>query len=177
MIECACNFLQECRVRFLVAFFIIIPLTEMMLLFEVADRIGGLATLILVVLTAVIGVQILKSQGLSTLLGANQRLQSGELPAQEIVEGMMLAGAGALLLTPGFITDTLGFIFLAGPFRRPIARRIIRSGMMRTLGGSGTGSGFSYWSRSGGSFRSESGDVFEGEYHEEGRSQLDQTQR
>ena len=93
----------------------------MMLLFEVADVIGGLSTVGLVVLTAVIGIQILKRQGISTLLRAQHRLQSGELPAQEILEGMMLAGAGALLLTPGFITDTLGFIFLTGPLRRPIA--------------------------------------------------------
>ena len=132
--------------RFVVILFIIIPLTEMMLLFEVADRIGGFATLSLVVLTAVIGVQILKRQGLSTLTRANHRLQSGELPAQEIVEGMMLAGAGALLLTPGFVTDTLGFIFLTGPFRRPIARRIIHSGRMRTFSpGPGAGS-FRFWS-------------------------------
>ena len=71
-------------VRFLFIFFIAVPLTEMLLLFEVSDRIGGLPTVGLVVATAVIGVQILKRQGLSTLLRASQRLQSGELPAQEI---------------------------------------------------------------------------------------------
>ena len=90
--------------------FIVIPLVEMLVLFEVAEVIGGWQTLTLVVLTAVIGVQILKQQGLSTLLRANQRLQEGQLPAQEIVEGFMLAAAGAMLLTPGFITDTLGFL-------------------------------------------------------------------
>ena len=69
--------------RFLLLIFIIIPLVEMLLLFEVADIIGGVSTLGMVVLTAVFGVQILKRQGLSTLSRANQRLQSGELPAQE----------------------------------------------------------------------------------------------
>jgi len=83
--------------RFLLLVFIVIPIVEMMLLFEVADVIGGLSTVGLVVLTAVIGIQILKRQGISTLLRAQHRLQSGELPAQEILEGMMLAGAGALL--------------------------------------------------------------------------------
>jgi len=117
-------------VRFLFLFFIAVPLIEMLLLFEVSDRIGGLPTVGLVVATAVIGVQILKRQGLSTLLRANQRLQSGELPAQEIVEGMMLAGAGALLLTPGFITDTIGFMLLTGPIRRMLARKIINSGLV-----------------------------------------------
>ena len=162
--------------RFVVILFIIIPLTEMMLLFEVADRIGGVATLSLVVLTAVIGVQILKRQGLSTLTRANHRLQSGELPAQEIVEGMMLAGAGALLLTPGFITDTLGFIFLTGPFRRPIARRIIHSGMVRTFSPGGGAGSFRFWSAGNSSYKADSAKVYEGEYTEDGLSQLDQGQ-
>ena len=156
-----------------VLIFIIVPLIEMLLLFEVADRIGGIYTLSLVVLTAVIGVQILKRQGLSTLTRAQRRLQTGELPAQEIVEGMMLAGAGALLLTPGFITDTLGFIFLTGPLRRPLARRIIRSGMVRTMGGAGR-SGFSYQSYS--SYQrpdDRSGNVYEGEYSNQDSKRLE----
>lgn len=145
--------------RFLFLIFVIVPLAEMMLLFEVADRIGGLSTLGLVVLTAVIGVQILKRQGLSTLLRANQRLQEGQLPAQEIVEGMLLAAAGALLLTPGFITDTLGFIFLTGPLRRPIARWVITRGVVQA-GGSQS---FFFWSGRAG----DDGDrVVEGEFTE-----------
>ena len=160
-------------VRFLLILFIIIPLTEMMLLFEVSDRIGGLLTLSLVVATAVIGVQILKRQGLATLTRANRRLQSGELPAQEIVEGMLLAGAGALLLTPGFITDTIGFVLLAGPLRRPIARRIIRSGVVRSMGGAQGGSNFSFWSSTTSrGFRDEHGDIIEGDYSEESDSRL-----
>ncbi len=80
--------------RFLFIFFILVPLGEMLLLFEVSDRIGSLTTLGMVVATAVIGVQILKRQGFATLTRANQKLQSGQLPAQEIVEGMLLAAAG-----------------------------------------------------------------------------------
>ena len=154
--------------RFILFFFIIVPISEMMLLFAVSDRIGGLITLSLVVATAVIGVQILKRQGLSTLLRANQRLAAGELPAQEIVEGMMLAGAGALLLTPGFITDTIGFAFLTGPIRRPLARKIIRSGVVNTLGANSSG-GFSFRSAtdSASSFSKASGNVYEGEFADE----------
>lgn len=147
--------------RILFIFFIVIPLVEMLLLFEVSDYIGGLATVGLVVLTAVIGVQILKRQGLSTLMRAGQRLQSGELPAQEIVEGMLLAAAGALLLTPGFITDTLGFIFLTGPLRRPLARWTISRGMVQAIGRRGSGS-FYFHSESG----SRHSNVMEGEYTE-----------
>ena len=143
-----------------------------MLLFEVADVIGGLSTVGLVVLTAVIGIQILKRQGISTLLRAQHRLQSGELPAQEILEGMMLAGAGALLLTPGFITDTLGFIFLTGPLRRPIAGYIIRSDMVKFMGSGAGGRGFQFWSSQGNSSDSEHGNIYEGEYSEDGLSQI-----
>lgn len=150
--------------RFLALIFIIVPLTEMMLLFAVSDRIGGWTTLGLVVATAVIGLQILKQQGLSTLLRANQRLNSGELPAQEILEGMLLAGAGALLLTPGFITDTIGFLLLTGPVRRGIAARLLRSGIVATMG-TGSSGGFYSWSAE---TRSRaSGTVVEGEFVEE----------
>jgi len=159
-------------VKFFLVIFIFIPLTEMLLLFEVADRIGGISTLGLVVLTAVIGLAILKRQGLSTIMRANQRLQSGELPAQEIIEGMLLAGAGALLLTPGFITDTLGFIFLTGPLRRPIARHIIRANVVSTLGAMDGGRGFSFRSGSTGSQTAHSGKVYEGQYSEEELAQL-----
>lgn len=172
--------------RFIFLIFIAVPLIEMLVLFEVSDVIGGLNTVAMVVLTAVIGVQILKRQGLSTLLRANQRLETGELPAQEIVEGMLLASAGALLLTPGFITDTLGFVFLTGPLRRPLARRIIRSGVVRTMGsGAGSSSSFTFFSYgSGPSSRSSrgprpggpgrgGGNTVEGEYADEGRERLE----
>ena len=150
--------------RFLFLFFIAVPLVEMLLLFEVSDQIGGLSTLGLVVATAVIGVQVLKQQGIGTLTRANARLSSGELPAQEIIEGMLLAAAGALLLTPGFITDTLGFVFLAGPLRRLIAARLLRSGLVRAGGGLGAGfSGGPVGGSSGGfSRRSQGG--FSGEH-------------
>lgn len=115
--------------RILLLFFIVVPLLEMLLLFEVAGHIGGLWTVGLVVLTAVVGIQILKRQGLRTLLRARQRLETGELPAKEIIEGMLIAAAGALLLTPGFITDTLGFAFLTPPLRGAIADWLIRRGV------------------------------------------------
>ena len=115
--------------RILLLFFIAVPLLEMLLLFEVAGHIGGLWTVGLVVLTAVVGIQILKRQGLRTLLRARQRLETGELPAKEIIEGMLIAAAGALLLTPGFITDTLGFVFLTPPLRGAIADWLIRRGV------------------------------------------------
>lgn len=160
--------------RFLFLFFVAVPLIEMFLLFEVSDQIGGLATIALVVLTAIIGVQILKRQGLSTLLRANQRIEAGQLPAQEIVEGMMLAGAGALLLTPGFITDTIGFVLLTAPFRRQIAAKVIQAGVLKAMQPGG-GAGFTVWSqtstsRDDGFSASDGRNTVEGEFSEEGRN-------
>lgn len=149
--------------RWALLFFIAVPLLEMLLLFEVSDYIGGLWTIFLVVLTAVIGVQILKIQGFATLTRANIRLRSGQLPAQELVEGLLLAFAGALLLTPGFITDTLGFLCLTPPLRRLIARQIISSGALQA-GTSGTGFYFSSGNVS--PDDSEPG-IYEGEFTEE----------
>tara|TARA_B110000495_G_C22887728_1_gene517723 strand:- start:283 stop:738 length:456 start_codon:yes stop_codon:yes gene_type:complete len=137
----------------------------MLLLFEVADNIGGLTTLGLVVLTAVIGIQILKQQGLSTFSRANQRINSGELPAQEIIEGIFLAVGGAFLLTPGFITDTLGFMFLIGPIRRFFVRALIKSGKLAILQSDGQGQ-FSFTQNQARS-SSEVGSVFEGEFKRE----------
>ncbi len=148
--------------RFIFLAFIIIPIAEMLLLFKVADMIGGLTTLGLVVVTAVIGIQILKQQGLSTLTRANQRIASGELPAQEIIEGIFLAVGGAFLLTPGFITDTLGFMFLIGPIRRILVQALIKSGKLAILQSGAQGQFFySQHQTRGGSAGSS---IYEGEF-------------
>lgn len=103
------------RVLFLL--FIVIPVIEMYTLIRVGAWIGAWPTIGLVLLTAFIGAALLRQQGLSTLLRANQRMASGEVPAQEMAEGLVLAVGGALLLTPGFFTDAFGFFCLL-PFTR-----------------------------------------------------------
>ena len=101
----------------IVFFFLAVPIIEIYLLIQVGQVIGAGWTVLLVVLTAVIGVWLLKIQGLSTLTRAQRRLQENELPAREILEGMALVVAGAFLLTPGFFTDTIGFLLLFPPTR------------------------------------------------------------
>jgi UPF0716 protein FxsA len=114
--------------------FIAVPLIEMWLLIEVGSVIGGLPTVGLVVLTAFIGINLLRMQGMQTLQRFQSRAQSGQLPGQEIVEGMMLAVAGALLLTPGFVTDTIGFVLLVPGIRKWLFRRAgHRMSMMGTI--------------------------------------------
>ena len=98
--------------------FLIVPIVEIYVLIQVGQVIGALWTVLFVVLTAVIGVQLLRLQGLSTLMRAQQRMQGGQLPAEEMAEGIGLVVAGAFLLTPGFVTDALGFLLLVPAFRR-----------------------------------------------------------
>ena len=105
--------------RYLLLLFIAIPIIEMWLLITVGQHIGAPLTIWLVVATAVIGVYWLRQQGFSTLTRLNQRLSSGQLPAREIAEGVILTIGGALLLTPGFATDILGFSCLF-PFTRSV---------------------------------------------------------
>lgn len=102
----------------IVFIFLLVPIVEIYLLIQVGQVIGAGWTILLVVLTAVVGVWLLRIQGLSTLMRAQKKMQSGELPAVEMLEGMGLVIAGALLLTPGFVTDAFGFILLIPPTRR-----------------------------------------------------------
>ncbi len=97
--------------------FLLIPVIEIYLLIQVGQVIGAGWTVLIVVLTAVIGVWLLKIQGLSMLTRAQQRLQENQLPAREILEGIALVVAGAFLLTPGFFTDGIGFLLLFPPTR------------------------------------------------------------
>jgi UPF0716 protein FxsA len=104
--------------------FLVVPIIEIYLLIQVGQVIGAGWTIFLVVLTAVLGVWLLRIQGLSTLMRAQRKLQENELPAREILEGMGLVVAGALLLTPGFFTDALGFFLLFPPTRIWLVSRI-----------------------------------------------------
>ena len=99
--------------------FFSIPIVEMYLLIEVAERIEALPTILLVMLTAVLGVSLIRQQGLSTLTKGIGRLNQAEIPAAEIIEGVLLAVAGAFLITAGFLTDFIGFMIII-----PITRRI-----------------------------------------------------
>ena len=105
--------------------FIVIPLVELYLIIEVGSRIGALWTVLIVIMTAVIGVQLLRLQGFSTLRRAQQSMAQGAMPAMEMMEGMVLAVGGALLITPGFITDALGFLCLIPFTRRAMIRRLL----------------------------------------------------
>jgi len=107
--------------------FLLVPVVEIFLLIQVGGMIGAPLTILLVILTAIIGVRLLKIQGLSTLTRAQNKMQTGQMPAQEILEGMGLVVAGAFLLTPGFFTDTVGFLLLLPPTRNWLVSKIVLS--------------------------------------------------
>lgn len=92
--------------------FVIIPIIEITLLINVGQLIGVWYTVGLVLLSAFIGVNMLRYQGLATLGRAQQKMAQGEMPQQEMIEGLVLAVGGALLITPGFFTDIIGFCCL-----------------------------------------------------------------
>ncbi|PID60084.1 MAG: hypothetical protein CSB44_11310 [Gammaproteobacteria bacterium] len=121
--------------------FIIMPIVEIAVLLNVGSAIGWLPTIALVILTAVIGTQMLRQQGLSTLARARTKLDHGEMPADEVVEGMLLGVGGAMLLTPGFITDAFGFLCLIPPTRAWLARRVMERSSVVVMGGSVTSPG------------------------------------
>ena len=111
--------------RFWPVLFFIIPLIEVYFLIQVGSVIGAGWTIFLVVLTAVIGVSLLRQQGLSTLMRANKLMSQGQIPAMEMLEGLVLAVGGALLITPGFFTDVLGFLCLIPLTRRGLIRYLL----------------------------------------------------
>jgi len=105
--------------------FMLIPIVEMWILIEVGGWIGALPTIGLVVLTATIGLSLLKQQGLSTLMRARRKMDEGAIPASELVSGVMIAVGGALLLTPGFVTDAVGFALLIPQTRKWLLIKLI----------------------------------------------------
>jgi UPF0716 protein FxsA len=104
--------------RILLLLFIVMPIVEMWLLITVGREIGAWSTIGLVLLTAAVGFSLLRQQGFATLFRARQKMDSGELPAMEMVEAIILAVCGALLVTPGFVTDVIGFAGLLPGLRQ-----------------------------------------------------------
>ncbi len=105
--------------------FIGIPIVEISVFIQVGDIIGLWPTIAIVILTALIGTTLLRQQGLSTLIRAQNTLNEGNVPAAELFDGVCLLLAGAFLLTPGFVTDSIGFLLFLPPFRALIRDNVI----------------------------------------------------
>ena len=116
--------------------FVIIPLLELFIFAAVSEHIGLLTALLFALLTAIIGGSVVKFQGLQTLGSMRTSMDRGRIPAAEIFDGFCLVAAGALLITPGFLTDAIGFSLLIPHFRR-FLREIIKKHTNFTIETSG----------------------------------------
>lgn len=119
--------------------FIAVPMAEIAVFISVGGIIGLWPTLAIVVLTAFIGTYLLRQQGLGVLREIETRINQGDVPVQALFDGACLLLAGALLLTPGFITDTLGLLLFLPPVRRYAGRLILHHFTIRAARRQGSG--------------------------------------
>ena len=108
----------------LLLLFILVPAVELALLIELGQHIGTLATLALIAGTGALGAFLARLQGLGVLRQMQIELAGGRLPASSIVDGVIILLAAALLVTPGILTDALGFLCLVPGFRRVVKRAL-----------------------------------------------------
>ncbi|ACA88412.1 FxsA family protein [Shewanella woodyi] len=159
-----------------IVIFILVPVVELNVLIKVGESLGSWTTVGLVFFTAIVGVSLVRSQGISTLMQVQQKLARGEAPGQEIVEGMMLAVAGLLLLIPGFVTDFIGLVLLTPFTRIPVAGFLYKRMQVKVAANGGFQGGFGPggFSRGGSPFGNdpfkrdsqnpEGGDTFDGDF-------------
>jgi UPF0716 protein FxsA len=119
----------------LLILFIALPIIELFLLIKIGGVIGFFPTIALVILTAVIGSQLVRRQGLTVLARIRESQARGEMPALPMLDGAALLLAGFMLLTPGFISDALGFVLLVPGLRQQIARRLVSRVVIMTPAG------------------------------------------
>jgi UPF0716 protein FxsA len=112
------------RALALVALFILVPIAELAVIIQVGGEIGVLPTVALLVLDSVLGSLLLRSQGRTVWRRFSDALARGRVPHREILDGVLVIFGGALLLTPGFLTDVLGLLLLV-PATRAVARRVL----------------------------------------------------
>jgi UPF0716 protein FxsA len=118
----------------LVILFIVVPIAELAVLIQVGQLIGVWWTVLLLVADAVIGSYLLRSQGRLVWRRFNEALASGRLPHREVVDGVLVIFGGVLLLTPGFLTDVFGVLFLFPPTRVLLRRLLVRRGALQVVG-------------------------------------------
>ena len=104
----------------IIGLLLLIPLFDIVLLVFIATRLGALPTVVLVVLTGLIGLLLVRAEGRHTARKIQNKLGQGQLPADELLDGGLLIAAGAFLLTPGLVTDLVGLVLVIPPSRYPI---------------------------------------------------------
>ena len=109
----------------LLLLFTVVPFIELTILLEVGQYIGVSSTLLIIILTGIVGAALARVQGFTVLQRIRQDIQMGRMPTDPLIDGLFILSAALLLLTPGFLTDLVGF-FLLSPFGRNFLRRRVR---------------------------------------------------
>jgi UPF0716 protein FxsA len=113
----------------LIAVFIAVPLVELYVILQVGDAIGAVWTILILAADSVLGSLLLRSQGRAVWQRFNEAVSAGRMPHREVVDGVLVIFGAALLITPGFVTDIVGLIFLVPP-----TRALVRGLAMRRIG-------------------------------------------
>jgi UPF0716 protein FxsA len=115
----------------LVALFILVPIAELAVIIQVGQAIGVWWTILLLIADSVLGSLLMRSQGRVAWRRFNEAVRAGRVPAREVADGVLVIFGGALLLTPGFLSDIVGVLFLLPPTRALIRRVFLREAMKR----------------------------------------------
>lgn len=131
----------------LAVLFLVVPIVELYVIVQVAQGVGIVPTLALLVLVSVVGASLLRSQGLGVLRRVNEALSAGRMPGRELVDGVLVVVGGALMLTPGFVTDAVGLALLLPPTRALVRLVLVRRwrhriAVVSSVGGFGDGMGW-----------------------------------
>lgn len=152
----------------LVLLFVVVPIIELYVLIQVGGAIGVLPTIALLVVDSVLGSVLMRSQGRAAWRGFQAATAAGKVPAREVLDGALVIFGGALLLTPGFVTDLLGLALLVPPTRALVRRALLGGVAKRMLGPAAIpgGMAFRYANARRGSRRMTDDDVVDGTAHD-----------
>ena len=110
---------------------VVLSLAEIYTFIQIGGEIGALMTIGLIVFTALVGFSLARAQGFAVLNNIRRQINARKLPARSLWDGLLIVIAGALLIVPGFLTDTLGFLFLIPLFRLFLFRALLRRWLQR----------------------------------------------
>ncbi|MGE0267185.1 MAG: FxsA family protein [Candidatus Omnitrophota bacterium] len=113
---------------YLIILFTVLPAIELLILIEVGSHIGALNTILLIIVTGVVGASLARMQGFIVLNKIKASLERGQLPSAELLDGLMILTGGIVLLTPGFVSDVIG-LFLLIPVTRSIIKLLVQKKM------------------------------------------------
>ena len=121
----------------ILALFIIVPMVEIYTIIQVGHAIGALDTIALLVLVSIVGAWLTKHEGFVVLRRLRAQLEAGRTPTAELIDGVLVLGAGVLMMTPGFVTDAIGLLVLFPPTRAVLRAYLRRRFEVRVFGDRG----------------------------------------